>query len=198
MGIGSMIGGAIGGVGGSFVGGIIDYGLGRQESNRAFARQKDLYKHQYQWMMEDMRRAGLNPILAAKIGPGNFPTVAMNPNTSPMATAANSAKNLTAAKKQEQETENLEVDNQIKKIDKMIKGHQEKVWSNTAKLAEEIGFLIDKLSKIGSLDPEKETVLDSFLDSVEKAGNMAIETATAVSANLRERAINRQKIFGRK
>lgn len=32
------------------------------------------YKHRYQWQVEDMRQAGLNPILAASASPGSVPS----------------------------------------------------------------------------------------------------------------------------
>lgn len=43
----------------------------------AYERQKEMFKHRYRWTMEDMRAAGINPILAISRGfnVSGFPTV---------------------------------------------------------------------------------------------------------------------------
>lgn len=67
--------GIIGNVGGALVGGL----FGQSSASQQFERQKELmalqhqyqvddYKHRYQWSTEDMKLAGLNPILAATNG----------------------------------------------------------------------------------------------------------------------------------
>jgi hypothetical protein len=65
----------------SFLGSALDYGLGRKATDHA--NDLNIYnaKHQYQWMMQDMRKAGLNPILASKMGPLNIPSAQVNPNS---------------------------------------------------------------------------------------------------------------------
>lgn len=66
----------------SIVGGIVgDFFGGRAsdrqyEANSALAEQQnewnvENYKHRYQWQMDDMRAAGLNPILSANLGAGS-------------------------------------------------------------------------------------------------------------------------------
>ena len=47
----------------------------RKEQRRAFERAVKAYRHRYQWTMEDMRKAGLNPILAARGGIGGVGSV---------------------------------------------------------------------------------------------------------------------------
>lgn len=54
-------------------GGLLDFGgkfaedmfIGDSNAKQAFDQQKGFYKNRYQWMMKDMAKAGLNPILAA-------------------------------------------------------------------------------------------------------------------------------------
>lgn len=69
--------GIIGGIGGSIVSGL----FGKSNAAEQYDRQKELmalqhqyqvedYQHRYQWSTEDMRKAGLNPILAATNGIG--------------------------------------------------------------------------------------------------------------------------------
>lgn len=53
--------GAAGPVGGAVVGGAISYGL--QKDSQKF--QRDVLQNQKQWLVADLRAAGLNPILAA-------------------------------------------------------------------------------------------------------------------------------------
>ncbi len=44
---------------------ILDIGANYASAKLAWSRQKRMYKHRYQWQMDDMRKAGLNPILAS-------------------------------------------------------------------------------------------------------------------------------------
>ena len=73
--------------------------IGDPNSASAYRRQKDFYKSRYQWMMQDMEKAGLNPILAA--GSAGFstsgtPTVQMTakPSADYGSDFASSAKNI--------------------------------------------------------------------------------------------------------
>lgn len=56
---------AIAGAGANILGGIIDFGLGQAAAQLDFKRQKKLIKNQPKWQVQGLRRAGLNPILAA-------------------------------------------------------------------------------------------------------------------------------------
>ncbi len=69
--------GVIGNIGGAVIGGL----FGKSSAQDQFERQKDLmelqhkyqvedFRHRYQWSTEDMKAAGLNPILAATSGIG--------------------------------------------------------------------------------------------------------------------------------
>lgn len=49
---------------------LLQYGLNHASTKYAAKLQADMYKHRYQWAVEDMRKAGLNPILAATSGIG--------------------------------------------------------------------------------------------------------------------------------
>ena len=42
--------------------------LGLYQSSKSYRRAKEMYQHRYQWAVDDMRKAGLNPILAGTNG----------------------------------------------------------------------------------------------------------------------------------
>jgi len=60
---------AVGAVGGGVLGAVGSYFSGK--SAEKFAERS--YKHRYQWQMKDMRKAGLNPMLAFSQGAPNVP-----------------------------------------------------------------------------------------------------------------------------
>lgn len=47
---------------------LVNTGLGLYQSSKAYRRAKEMYQHRYQWAVDDMRKAGLNPVLAATRG----------------------------------------------------------------------------------------------------------------------------------
>ena len=73
---GTVIGGAIGALGG-----LGSAYLGSQSSEKGIKFQKKLAKRRYQWLMEDLRKAGLNPMLAigGATPPGGGGTAAYEP-----------------------------------------------------------------------------------------------------------------------
>lgn len=90
----------------------------KDASQRQMDFQKETLRHQYQWGMEDMRKAGLNPILAYKQGgagsasgadytPGNVGAAAV----SGASTATSSA---LAARAQDSQLENIAADTRLK------------------------------------------------------------------------------------
>ena len=91
MGLGSIIGGT--GLGGALLGsatGLLDYNA----QKRVNAQNQRNYENQYGTMMADLERSGLNPILAAKLGPrGVLPTIT-NPVSSATASFRNSSGSL--------------------------------------------------------------------------------------------------------
>jgi len=62
-----IIGAAIGG-GASLIGGAMQNSAAAAAADKQMGFQKESAQHSYQWAMDDMRKAGLNPILAYKQG----------------------------------------------------------------------------------------------------------------------------------
>lgn len=66
---------AVGGV----VGGLIGANGAKAANDASWAHQKELYQNRYQWQVADMRKAGLNPVLAASGGGLSAPSVSAPP-----------------------------------------------------------------------------------------------------------------------
>jgi hypothetical protein len=87
MGIWETIGNVLGGAASKAGDKALDFGgqwaydkwIADPNSAEAYNRQKEFYRNRYQWMVKDMRRAGINPILAASsagFSTGGTPSVA--------------------------------------------------------------------------------------------------------------------------
>lgn len=70
----SFVGGAIGAVS-SFIGGKQANEEARNAQGTAFDQNRFMYQHRYQFQMDDMRKAGLNPILSYRQAPPGGPTM---------------------------------------------------------------------------------------------------------------------------
>ena len=81
-----MTGAAAGGIAGAgLVNSAIQGGVAIAQSNKAWERQKKVLKNAIQWRVADLRKAGLNPILAAQgalggAGAGSAPPMANLPD----------------------------------------------------------------------------------------------------------------------
>lgn len=100
-------------VGSSIAGSIFGSAVQGRYNSAAAAQQNawnvENYKHRYQWAMEDMRNAGLNPILAATNGIGGSiaGASAASIGMPDIAGNINSARGVSAASKQAKVAENL-------------------------------------------------------------------------------------------
>jgi putative heme iron utilization protein len=91
------------------------YEMNKEAATKAFKRSRHLYKHRYQWMADDLAKAGINPILAASSGlsTSGTPSVAsaqayQTPAPKMAADFANSALTARRAEKTSQESKEIE------------------------------------------------------------------------------------------
>lgn len=112
----SWLSNTLGSVAGSVLGSAVQNYYNSANAAQANAWNVENYKHRYQWAVEDMRKAGLNPILAATNGIGGSISgaSAASVGMSDIGSTMNSAKAASAAERQAKNAENLSV-SQIEK-----------------------------------------------------------------------------------
>lgn len=112
----SWLSNTLGSVAGSLLGSAVQNNYNSANAAQANAWNVENYKHRYQWAVEDMRNAGLNPILAATNGIGGSISgaSAASVGMSDIGSTMNSAKAASAAERQAKNAENLSV-SQIEK-----------------------------------------------------------------------------------
>lgn len=112
----SWLSNTLGSVAGSVLGSAVQNHYNSANAAQANAWNVENYKHRYQWAVEDMRKAGLNPILAATNGIGGSisGSSAASVGMSDIGSTMNSAKAASAAERQAKNAERLAV-SQIEK-----------------------------------------------------------------------------------
>lgn len=112
----SWLSNTLGSVAGSVLGSAVQNHYNSANAAQANAWNVENYKHRYQWAVDDMSKAGLNPILAATNGIGGSISgaSAASVGMSDIGSAMNSAKAASAAERQAKNAEHLAV-SQIEK-----------------------------------------------------------------------------------
>lgn len=114
----SWLSNTLGSVAGSVLGSAVQNHYNSANAAQANAWNVENYKHRYQWAVEDMRNAGLNPILAATNGIGGSiaGASAASVGMSDIGSTMNSARAAGAAERQAKNAEHLA----ISQIDKNV------------------------------------------------------------------------------
>lgn len=114
----SWLSSTLGSVAGSVLGSAVQNHYNSANAAQANAWNVENYKHRYQWAVDDMRAAGLNPILAATNGiGGSIPGAsAASVGMSDIGSTMNSARAASAAERQAKNAEHLA----ISQIDKNV------------------------------------------------------------------------------
>lgn len=114
----SWLSNTLGSVAGSVLGSAVQNHYNSANAAQANAWNVENYKHRYQWAVDDMRSAGLNPILAATNGIGGSISGASSASVgmSDIGSTMNSARAASAAERQAKNAEHLA----ISQIDKNV------------------------------------------------------------------------------
>lgn len=112
----SWLSNTLGSIAGSVLGSAVQNHYNSANAEQANAWNVENYKHRYQWAVDDMRAAGLNPILAATNGIGGSISgaSAASVGMSDIGSTMNSARSASAAERQAKNAEHLAV-SQIEK-----------------------------------------------------------------------------------
>lgn len=105
----SWLSDTLGSVAGSVLGSAVQNHYNSANAAQANAWNVENYRHRYQWAVEDMRNAGLNPILAATNGIGGSiaGASAASVGMSDIGSTMNSARSASAAERQARNAEHL-------------------------------------------------------------------------------------------
>lgn len=115
------------------------YDYNRSASAEAFSRNAEAYATRYQTTVDDMKKAGLNPILAASsgFGVGSSPQATALPTYIP----SHNQLNFTSSAKQFQETEKAGEETKRIKVDKkLIEKKISETMENTKRIREQAGL----------------------------------------------------------
>lgn len=135
------IGGAIGGAIGGHVDGQSAQKAADSRANQQMLFQERLSNTAYQRAMADMKKAGLNPILAGRLGGASTPSGAMAPILAPAMISAEASQHSALAAMKQAETQEELSKAQINKIDAEVSliGKQHKlIDSQVSKIKSEI------------------------------------------------------------
>lgn len=117
----------------SLAGGLMANSGSKAESARNRGFQQDMYERRYQYAMNDMRAAGINPMLAGEVGGGSAPSGSQATISDPVTPAVNSAlaarMNSEQLKQVKAQTDNVKSQTEVNEVEK-IKKFQEAIQVN--------------------------------------------------------------------
>jgi hypothetical protein len=143
----SLIGSILGAVG-SLAGGLIDRDTSLKGQSRQAAHTERMYKHRYQWQMEDMAKAGLNPILAYRQSPPG-PTGIGGASSNIASAAATGVSSAVALRRVKAEIDNIRADTAMKSANERLADEQRTVATSQHQLNDVIarGNVLSNMSR---------------------------------------------------
>lgn len=130
------------------------YAQSKFSTAEAYRRNVDFYKNRYRWMMEDMKRAGLNPILAAASGMSTSMSPQASPATgfqarSPYGTFASSARDIAQSGLFRQKTkESMQSVRESRARQGLLSMEERKAWTELDRISAQIVKFQDEIELI--------------------------------------------------
>lgn len=141
--------GALIGGGAQLLGGMWANQAARSESKRNRWFQERMARHAYRYAVEDLEKAGLNPMMAALNGGAATPSGSMASFSNPAEGVTNSA---ISAMKFRQEMKNLKANEDLAKMQSHKAGAEERYWANKG---------LNEANKVYETDLEKNFFLSN-------------------------------------
>lgn len=200
----SWLGDFAGGIAQSFIGGAIGSFFGENSADNQMARNKELmelqnqfnvenYKHRYQWQMEDMRAAGLNPILSSSLGAGSPSAsslagvgMAQPSGLGDLGYNVNSSRRLSEVEKKGLELQSRGLDIQGKRNDEMTANERQSVQQQGEQIA---SIILKNLADVANSNARTQADIENSraltaaqIGYYADAGSAALINASANSA----------------
>lgn len=104
----------------SLIGGIFQKQSAKDAASTQMAFQERMYKNRYQYQMADMRKAGLNPILSYRQGPGGAPAGSSYTPQNIGEAAGRGAASAVALRRAAAEIRNIDADTALKDENRVV------------------------------------------------------------------------------
>ena len=181
--------------GSSLIGGIMANNASNKQATRQMAFQERMARNAHQYEVEDLRAAGLNPILSAKYGGAHVPPGASAPVQDVIGPAVNSAQ---AARRLSQELENMDAQNEKTHSDTDLNKALEQKAVEDARLSSASAKNVAVNNRILNAEASKAEVEKAVYDAIIPTVNSAKESLKAVQTGNPGGFFDGLKNFGKK